>query len=69
MEDGEIKVGDQVKIFRQENEIGLGEIKELQQGKEKTGSVRVGMKFGYQLKSFITPAPGDKLQAFKIIKK
>lgn len=69
VEDGEIKVGDQVKIFRQENEIGLGEIKELQQGKEKTGSVRVGMEFGCQLKSFITPAPGDKLQAFKIIKK
>ncbi len=69
VEEGEIKVGDEVKIMRQENEIGRGKIKELQQQKEKTSEVRSGVEFGCQLQSVITPAPGDKIEAFKIIQK
>lgn len=68
-EEGEIKVGDEVKIFRKEIEIGRGKIRELQQAKEKVSEVRTGVEFGCQLQSSITPAPGDKLEAFKIIKK
>ena len=69
VEDGEIKVGDDVKILRREIEIGRGKIRELQQMKEKTGEVRSGVEFGCQLQSVIIPAPGDKLEAYKIIQK
>ncbi len=69
VEEGEIRVGDQIKIFRQEAEIGRGEIKELQQSKEKTSEVRTGLEFGCQLKSSVVPAAGDKLESVRIIKK
>ncbi len=69
VEDGEINVGDEVKIMRKEIEVGRGKIKELQQAKEKVSEVRSGVEFGCQLQSSITPAPGDKIEAFKLIKK
>lgn len=69
VEDGEIKVGDEIKIMRQENEIGRGKIRELQQMKEKVSEVRSGVEFGCQLQTSITPAPGDKLEAFKTVQK
>jgi translation initiation factor IF-2 len=67
VEEGEIKVGDEVKILRKDIEIGRGKIRELQQMKEKVSEVRTGVEFGCQLQSNITPAPGDKLEAFIII--
>lgn len=67
VEEGEIKLGDEVKIMRKDVEVGKGKIRELQQMKEKTSEVRTGVEFGCQLQSSITPAPGDKIQAFKII--
>ena len=69
VEEGEIKTGDEVKIMRREIEIGRGKIRELQQAKEKTSEVRSGVEFGCQLQSPITPAPGDKIEAYKIIQK
>jgi translation initiation factor IF-2 len=69
VEEGEIRVGDEIKIMRQEIEVGRGKIRELQQMKEKTSEVRSGVEFGCQLQSAITPAPGDKLEAFRIIQK
>lgn len=69
VEEGEIKVGDEVKIMRRDVEVGRGKIRELQQAKEKTSEVRTGVEFGCQLQSDITPAPGDKFEAFKIIQK
>jgi len=69
VEEGEIKLGDEVKIMRREIEIGRGKIRELQQMKEKTSEVRTGVEFGCQLQSTITPAPGDKFEAFKITQK
>jgi len=69
VEEGEIKLGDEVKIMRREIEMGRGRIRELQQQKEKTSEVRSGVEFGCQLQSVITPAPGDKLEAYKIIQK
>jgi translation initiation factor IF-2 len=69
VEEGEIKTGDEVKIMRREIEIGRGKIRELQQMKEKVSEVRSGVEFGCQLQSAVTPAPGDKFEAFKIIKK
>jgi translation initiation factor IF-2 len=69
VEEGEIRVGDEIKIMRQDIEVGRGKIRELQQMKEKTSEVRSGVEFGCQLQANITPAPGDKLEAFKIIQK
>jgi len=69
VEEGEIKVGDEVKIIRREIEVGRGKIRELQQMKEKTSEVRTGVEFGCQLQSTIIPAPGDKIEAYKIIQK
>lgn len=69
VEEGEIRVGDEVKIMRNEVEIGRGKIRELQQMKEKTSEVRTGVEFGCQLQSNIQPAPGDKFEAYQIIKK
>jgi len=69
VEEGEIRIGDEIKIMRNEVEVGRGKIRELQQMKEKTSEVRSGVEFGCQLQSAITPAPGDKLIAFTIIQK
>ena len=69
VEEGEIKLGDEIKIMRNETEVGRGKIRELQQAKEKTSEVRSGVEFGCQLQSAITPAPGDKLVAFTVIQK
>jgi translation initiation factor IF-2 len=69
VEEGEIRVGDEVKIMRNDVEIGRGKIRELQQMKEKTSEVRTGVEFGCQLQSNIQPAPGDKFEAYQIIKK
>jgi len=69
VEEGEIRVGDEVKILRKDIEVGRGKIRELQQAKEKTSEVRSGVEFGCQLQSAITPAPGDKIEAFTIIQK
>ena len=69
VEEGEIKVGDEVKIMRRELEVGRGKVREIQQLKEKVSEVRSGVEFGCQLQSIIPPAPGDKIEAFKIIEK
>ena len=69
VEEGEIRVGDEIKLMRNEIEIGRGKIRELQQMKEKTSEVRTGVEFGCQLQSNVTPAPGDKFEAYQIIKK
>ena len=69
VEEGEIKLGDEVKIMRREIEVGRGKIRELQQMKEKTNEVRSGVEFGCQLQSAVAPAPGDKIEAFKITQK
>ncbi len=69
VEEGEIRVGDEVKLIRREIEIGRGKIRELQQMKEKVSEVRSGVEFGCQLQSAITPAPGDKIEAYQIIQK
>ena len=69
VEDGEIKVGDEVKIMRNAVEVGRGKIRELQQAKEKTSEVRSGVEFGCLLQSTIAPAPGDKLEVFQMVTK
>jgi translation initiation factor IF-2 len=69
VEEGEIRTGDEVKLLRNDVEIGRGKVRELQQMKEKTSEVRSGVEFGCQLQCTITPAPGDKFEAYQIIQK
>jgi len=69
VEKGTVFVGEETKVMRKDVEIGRGKIRELQQQKQKTGEVREGVEFGCQFQSEITPAPGDKLQIFKLIEK
>jgi translation initiation factor IF-2 len=69
VEEGKIRTGDEVKLIRNDIEIGRGKVRELQQMKEKTSEVRSGVEFGCQLQCTITPAPGDKFEAYQIIQK
>jgi translation initiation factor IF-2 len=69
VESGMVSVGQDAKIIRKEIEVGKGRIRELQKDKEKVGDVREGVEFGCQFQSEITPAPGDKLEIFRIVEK
>jgi translation initiation factor IF-2 len=69
IEEGEIKSGSNVKIFRRESLIGNGKIKELQIQKIKTDIVREGQEFGMMVESKIELVPGDVLKATALIQK
>ncbi len=69
VEKGEIHVGNEVRIMRRDEEIGKGKIREIQKNKDKVSDVHEGIEFGCQMQSDIIPAPGDKLEIFKIIEK
>ncbi len=63
VEMGEIKTGSLVKIFRRDNPIGEGRVRELQAQKIKTGTVVEPQEFGSLLESKIEIFPGDTLVA------
>lgn len=63
MEDGEIRQGDNINIYRREALIGEGRIKELQSQKLKVGRVEQGQEYGVTLESKIEVVPGDYIQA------
>lgn len=67
VESGTVSHHDEVKIMRRESEIGRGKIKELQQMKNKVGSVEEGKECGLMVESKIEIAPGDRLVAFEIV--
>lgn len=67
VEAGTVSHHDEVKIMRREAEIGKGRIRELQQAKNKVGSVEEGKECGLMVESKIELAPGDKLIAFEIV--
>lgn len=64
---GKVSLNDEVKIIRRESEIGKGRVRELQQQKNKVGSVEEGKECGLMVESKIELAPGDKLIAFEVI--
>lgn len=68
MEEGEIKYGNAVKIFRREVHIGDGRVKEVQTRKIKTGSVKEGDEFGMMVESKMEIAEGDILKAVEMVK-
>jgi translation initiation factor IF-2 len=65
--EGIIAIGEEIKIMRRDIEIGKGKIKELQQQKEKAKEIKKDIEFGTMIESKIEIAPGDKIEAFKII--
>lgn len=69
VEMGELKTGDELKIFRKDEEIGKAKVKELQKDKSKISEVTEGMEFGCQIQSETIIAPGDKMEGFKVVEK
>ncbi len=67
--EGEIKFGDIVKIFRRESIIGEGKIKELQIQKIKTDRAKEGQEFGIMIESKIELSEGDIIKAISLINK
>jgi translation initiation factor IF-2 len=68
LEEGEIKSGGIVEIWRRDALIGSGKIKELQIQKIKTDIVKEGQEFGMMIESKIELAPGDILKATSMVK-
>ncbi len=68
-EKGFISVGQEAKIIRKDEEIGIGKIKDLERDRTKVSEVKEGMEFGCQFKSDIVPAAGDKLRITRIVEK
>ncbi len=69
VESGSIVLGSKVKIVRRENEIGYGEIRELQSQKAKTSTVNEGNECGLMVESKIEIVPGDQLHAYIKVEK
>lgn len=69
METGTISVGEQVKIMRREALIGSGKVRELQMQKTKVSSVEAVKECGAMVEAKIEIVPGDKLQAFTLVKR
>ncbi|MEK7634950.1 MAG: translation initiation factor IF-2 [Patescibacteria group bacterium] len=68
IEEGEIKSGGIIKIYRRESFIGTGKIKELQIQKLKADIAREGQEFGTMIESKIDLVPGDVLKATSLIR-
>ncbi|MEK7531573.1 MAG: translation initiation factor IF-2 [Patescibacteria group bacterium] len=64
---GLLSLKDEVRIFRREAYLGVGNIDELQQGKMKTSKVEEGNECGLLIDSKIEIAPGDTLEAINLV--
>ncbi len=69
VEMGVVSNHEEVKIMRRDAEIGRGRIRELQQMKNKVGSVEEGKECGLMVESKLELSPGDKLVAFEVVLK
>ncbi len=66
---GEIHVGHEIKIMRNNVEIKRGTIRGLEQAKKKTDSVAVGFEFGAMIESALDIAPGDIIEDVIMVEK
>lgn len=66
---GILSKGSTVKILRQDQEIGVGKIEELQSQKVKAETIYEDTEFGTMVESVEEILPGDIIQAFKVVKK
>jgi translation initiation factor IF-2 len=69
VEDGVLKVGDTVAIIRRDEEVGTGEIVELQKLRENIKSAEKGSEFGARIDSDVVLAVGDYVRPFKLTQK
>ena len=69
VETGEINVGSEIRILRREAEDCSGKIKNLQQQKAKTSSVKKDAEFGAMVEAKIEIAPGDRIESFVVVEK
>ncbi len=67
--EGNISLGETVKIIRREFEIGKGRIVNLEKFKSKTNKVEEGSEFGTMIESKIEIVAGDILESFSITQK
>ncbi len=66
---GEIHVGHEIKIMRNNVEIKRGTIRGLEQAKKKTDSVAAGFEFGTMIESALDVAPGDIIEDITFVEK
>ncbi len=69
VEEGDLRVGEEIKIMRRDLELGRGEIVSLQSGKTPAKKIEKGSEFGAMIKTSADPASGDKLEGFAIVYK
>jgi len=68
VENGIIKSGGVVKIFRREAQIGEGKIRELQIQKIKATEINEGQEFGMMIESKIELVPSDTIQSVALVR-
>ena len=66
VEEGVIKLGQEVRIMRRDIKIGVGVIKNIQQAKSDVNQVSEG-EFGMQLETKAEVAAGDHIEAFDTV--
>jgi len=66
--EGEITVGNKVKILRRDFEIGNGQIANLEKNREKISTVEKDSEFGLLLESKIEAMAGDVIESFALTK-
>ena len=66
VEEGALKLHQEVKIIRRDVEIGRGTISSLQANKKDVKEVEAGNEFGAMLKTQALPAAGDRLESFTV---
>ena len=69
VETGRINLGDKIKILRRDNEIGRGEIVELQQARAQVKSVEAEYECGIMIEAKIEIVTGDVISAFSTVEK
>ncbi len=67
--DGNIKSNNRLKLFRRGEFIADINIKELQQGKKKVGSVESPLQFGVEVSSKLEIVEGDIIKSIEIVEK
>jgi translation initiation factor IF-2 len=66
---GKIKSNNRLKLFRRNEFIADVDIKELQQGKKKVGSVEAPLQFGVNVSSKLEIVEGDVIKSIEIVEK
>jgi translation initiation factor IF-2 len=69
LENGTLVEGKQVKLMRNDEEVGRGEVVSLQVGKSPAKRIEAPTEFGAMLKLSEDAAPGDYIEAFEVVMK